>query len=110
MKIKQIKKYIIALLCTNFLLVGCSSNNVSNNTDEHEPITMAIAYQGASAFLALLNEKYPEVNLVIEPYSGGNTTQYVAEAFEYGELPDIVMRTYYSPDRDDVSDLMLDMS
>lgn len=110
MKIKQIKKYIIALLCTNFLLVGCSSNNVSNNTDVHEPITMAIAYQGASAFLALLNEKYPEVNLVIEPYSGGNTTQYVTEAFEYGELPDIVMRTYYSPDIDDVSDLMLDMS
>ncbi len=107
----RIKKLIVSLLCLTFLISGCSNNDTSDNSDgEHEPITMAYAYQCASAFLALVHEKYPEVNLVMEPYSGGNTTQYITEAFEYGELPDIVMRSYYSPNSDDVSDLMLDMS
>ena len=107
----KIKKLIVSLLCLTFLISGCSNNDTSDNSDaEHEPITMAYAYQSASAFLALVHEKYPEVNLVMEPYSGGNTTQYITEAFEYGELPDIVMRSYYSPSSDDVSDLMLDMS
>ena len=109
--LKKISKSILIYMCLIMLLSGCASNNDnSTNNSEHEPITMAYAYQGASAFLALVHEKYPEVNLVLEPYSGANTTQYITEAFEYGELPDIVMRSYYSPDRDDVSDLMLDMS
>ncbi len=107
----RIKKLIASLLCLAILMSGCSNHEISDNPNkEHEPITMMVAYQSTSAFLSLLHEKYPEVNLQMEVYSGDNTTQYVTERFENNNLTDIVVRTYYSPELINASEYVLDLS
>lgn len=86
------------------MLVGCSgtaSKNASDNsnTSDHPTVTMNAPYRNMSAFSDLVHEKYPEVNLEIEPYNGQNTTQYFIDMRDTGNMPDIYFSTIYFPGR-----------
>lgn len=77
---------------------------------QHEPITMESPFRDISPFLDVLNEKYPEVNLEILPYSGKNTTTYLQDELKADDMPDIYVATVYSPGQMDLSDRLIDLS
>ena len=62
------------------------------------------------AFVELVHEKYPEINLEILPYSGQNTTAWMKSMLRAGELPDIYFTTMYTPNTDPVADKLMDLS
>lgn len=95
------------------LLSGCAGKDntgVKSSTTEHEPITIQSPFRDISPFLDLLNEKYPEINLEVIPYSGKNTTAYLRAELKVGDMPDIYATTVYFPGQEDLSDRLIDMS
>ena len=123
MKTKRSFSSLLAISCALTLLSGCGSNEDlggdskdvafdvnTEGTDEHDPITIQSPFRDISPFLDLLNEKYPEINLEVLPYSGKNTTAYLQAELRAGDMPDIYVTTVYSPGREDVSDRLIDMS
>lgn len=123
MKTKRSFSSLLAVSCALTLLSGCGSNKDlsgdskdvafdvnTEGTDEHDPITIQSPFRDISPFLDLLNEKYPEINLEVLPYSGKNTTAYLQAELRAGDMPDIYVTTVYSPGREDVSDRLIDMS
>ena len=112
MKKKRVLSLLLALACVLSLLSGCGSKTDAdkNGDSEHPTITMNAPYRNMSTFYNLVKEKYPEVNLEIEPYNGMNTTSYFMDMRKTGNLPDIYFSTVYVPGRyDDVADF-LDLS
>ena len=104
---RRILSVLLVLLCLASLLAGCGGAGAG---EEHPVITMNAPYRNMSTFYNLVKEKYPEVNLEIEPYNGMNTTSYFMDMRKTGNLPDIYFSTVYVPGRyDDKADL-LDMS
>lgn len=120
MKMKKIITIILTLTCIISLLAGCTNQNESSSelksngtvstTGEHEPITITAPFRNISAFMDLVNEKYPEINLEVIPYSGANTTAYVTAQLKTGDMPDIYCTTIYLPGLEDLSDKLLDLS
>ena len=112
MQKKRILSLLLAAVCTVSLLAGCGSKTDEGKTDnsDHPTITMNAPYRNVSAFYNLVKEKYPEINLEIEPYNGNNTTSYFNDMRKSGNLPDIYFSTIYFPGRyDDAADF-LDLS
>lgn len=108
MKKKRVLSLLLAAACVLSLLAGCGSKN--GGSSDHPTITMNAPYRNMSAFYNLVKEKYPEVNLEIEPYNGNNTTSYFLDMRKSGNLPDIYFSTIYFPGRyDDAADF-LDLS
>ena len=58
----------------------------------------------------MLNEKYPEINLEVIPYSGQNMTAYVHDELSTNNMPDIYTTTMYFPGQEDLSDRLIDIS
>ena len=90
------KSLVIMLLMMMIVsLVGCSSNNNEEEsaTTEHEPITIMDAQRDYSAFIDLVHEKYPEINIEVVPYRGGNMSAYCKQQLETGIMPDIYSTT-----------------
>lgn len=117
MKKGRILSFIMASVCTASLFVGCGNENTDKNdskdttgNSEHPVITMNAPYRNMSAFYDLVHEKYPEINLEIEPYNGYNMTSYVLDMRQAGEIPDIYFTTYYNPGRYDDENDLLDLS
>ena len=81
-----------------------------SSSSEHEPITMMVIYQDVEGFRDLVHEKYPEINLQFEVYNGTNATEFLTESLYAGEATDIVLRTAYMPELEDLSDTLLDLS
>lgn len=121
------KRKLIALLavsvCAASLVAGCGGKEkaVSETQEEtaaetaeevsaHEPITILSSFKNMSAFMNLVKEKYPEINLEIIPYSGGNYTAYVESQLVTGDMPDIYSTKAYSPGQMDLSDKLIDLS
>lgn len=107
----QKKRWTVLLLaaaCSAVLLTGCgskqSTDDGSADTGEHEVITMQSPFRNMSAFVDIVHEKYPEINLEVVPYSGKNYTAYVKAELAADDMPDIYCTTYFTPDLDDVSD------
>ena len=125
MRLRKVLSLGLALACSVSLLAGCGSAAASagtqtsadnsttqgvTGTSEHPVITMNAPYRNMSAFYDLVKEKYPEINLEIEPYNGNNTTTYFMDMRKSGNLPDIYFSTIYFPGRyDDAADF-LDLS
>lgn len=63
-----------------------------------------------SAFVELVHEKYPEINLEVIPYSGSNYSSYVRSQLVSGDMPDIYSTKVYAPGQMDLSDELIDMS
>lgn len=106
MKKKTVSLMTAAAIAVS-MLSGC---NNSAAPAEHEPITMQLPFRDMSPFLDLLEEKYPEINLEIIPYSGKNTTAYTSAQLRAGDMPDIYTTTIYVPGQDDLSDRLIDLS
>ena len=82
----------------------------TDKTSDHEVITINAPYHNISSFIDLVHEKYPEINMEVEPYSGTNTTAWMREMLNSGELPDLYFTTSYSAVNEDVGDKLLDLS
>ena len=67
---KKPLKALAVLTCGAALLFGAGALADS----DHPVITMNAPYRNMSAFMDLLHEKYPEINLEIAAYHGQNTT------------------------------------
>lgn len=113
----QKKRWTVLLLaaaCSAALLTGCgskqSTDDGSAGTGEHEVITMQSPFRNMSAFVDIVHEKYPEINLEVVPYSGKNYTAYVKAELAADDMPDIYCTTYFTPDLDDASDKLIDLS
>ena len=60
---------------------------------EHEPITIGDYNRDYTKLIELGHEKYPEINVQIEPYKGSNMTGYMKKQLETGRMPDIYVTT-----------------
>ena len=112
MKRKSLIIRMLAVICILSLLAGCTGTDMETNdtaedqstvddtaavgADEaakHEPITIMDAQRDYSAFIELVHEKYPEINIEIVPYRGGNMSAYCKQQLETGIMPDIYSTT-----------------
>lgn len=80
------------------------------NVSDHEPISILSSHKNMSAFMELVHEKYPEINLEIIPYSGGNFSSYVKSQLVTGDMPDIYSTKVYTPGQMEISDKLVDLS
>lgn len=102
---------MLASACAMSLMTACKSSPESkNNKNEHEPITIQSPFRDISPFLDVLDEKYPEINLEVIPYSGKNTTAYLKAELRAGDMPDIYVATVYFPGQEDLSGKLIDLS
>ena len=92
------------------LLAGCGSRAESGKDREHPVITMNAPYRNMATFRDLVREKYPEVNLEIIPYNGGNTTAFFTDMRRADQMTDIYFSTVYSPGQYDDKGQLLDLS
>lgn len=95
------------------VFTGCDGINHAVQEEvvaEHEPVTVQSPFRDIDAFIDLLHEKYPEINLEVLPYSGKNTTTYTINQLKAGDMPDIYMTTFYTPGLMDLSDKLIDLS
>lgn len=83
-----------------------------NEEAEHEPITMTamVPFRNPSHLADLVHEKYPEINIEFQPYSGYNGSAYSKALLYAGEVPDIYIGSLYSIGTTDVSDTLIDLS
>lgn len=87
---------VLVIACIALLMIGCSGNTTesgSTKTGEHEPITIMDAQRDYSALIELVHEKYPEINIEVVPYRGGNMSAYCKQQLETGIMPDIYSTT-----------------
>lgn len=105
-------KKLLCLLLSGVMAVsiftGCSestglSNEETKTTEKsenlkkkkHEPITIMDGNRDYTKLQKLIKQKYPEIDLKIEAYQGANTTVYMSEQLETGDMPDIYSSTGY---------------
>lgn len=134
-KSRKVLTWMLTAVCAVSLLTGCGSvktdadgnqgqsheqGQSAKNSDtvihnnqgksNHEPITIVSSYKDMSAFVELVHEKYPEINLEVIPYSGSNYSSYVHSQLLSGDMPDIYSTKVYAPGQMDLSDKLIDMS
>lgn len=107
---KRTLSLLLAVICIVSLFAGCGGNGAVVKKGKHEPITINAPYRNIDAFIDLVHEKHPEINIEIVPYSGANTTAWMKSMLKSGELTDIYFTTIYSPENERVSDKLLDIS
>lgn len=88
------KRWLSGLLAAVLLLGMTACGGPTGSAGEHEPITIMDASRDYSALLDLLHEQYPEVQVQIQAYRGGNMSAYMAKQLKSGEMPDIYSTTY----------------
>ena len=121
MKKKKRMVLLAAAAGISVLVTGCGVNEAGvshtektaaaeNVVSNHEPITILSSFKNMSAFLELVHEKYPEINLEVIPYSGANYSAYVKAQLITGDMPDIYSTKAYAPGQMDVSDKLIDLS
>ena len=126
MKNKKGIALLLSAVCVASLLTGCQTskkNDVDSSKEtasvdsvddkdvkQHEAITIESPLRDMSAFIRLVKEKYPEINLEVIPYSGWNMSAYLIGQLHSGDMPDIYTTTVYSPGQEDVSDKLIDLS
>ena len=109
------KKCILSMVLVSVgiitLLTGCGSEtNSTKNTSEHETLTISMPDRSMGAFVDLVHEKYPEINLEVIPYSGQNTSIYLANQLNVDDMPDIYFSNIYRPGQEDVRENLIDLS
>lgn len=96
---------LLAATAAGSLLVGCGSSSSVSQTaaasstasaakaGEHAPITIMDANRDYSALMDLVHQKYPEIELQVQPYRGHNTTVYMKKQLSTDHQPDIYNTT-----------------
>lgn len=101
---KRILCIVLSLVCVMSLVTGCGKNDESNS------VTLMCG-TGMSKFAEAIKEKYPEINLVQQPYGGNNESKYTASQLTSGEMPDIysapLVWTQYG---DEIEENLVDLS
>lgn len=108
MKSRQIGSLLLtgALAISSF--TGCAAGTATEQkesktgtaqeaekTRKHEPITIMDGNRDYTRLIELVEKKYPEIDLRVEAYQGANTTEYMSEQLEMGDMPDIYSSTEY---------------
>ena len=77
---------------------------------EHEPITIMSANKDYSGFIEYVKSVYPEINIDVVPYRGGNATQYMYDQLYTGHMPDIYSTTQMFTCYDKYPENLIDLS
>ncbi len=96
MRKKSLVAILLLVVCiTSLFAKGISEEQteVTTQTTEHESVTLMDAQRDYGALIALVAEKYPEINIEIEPYRGRNMSAYCKQQLETGIMPDIYSST-----------------
>ena len=102
---------VIMAACLLSLLTGCGKQaDIEKNNSKHEALTISMADRDMGAFVELVHAKYPEINLDVIPYSGQNTSAYLAAQLKVGDIPDIYFTNIYRPGQEEVRENLLDLS
>ena len=109
MKPQRITALILALACTLTTLAACGRRDDAAE-ETHEPLTIVSLFPEMDHFIKKVHETYPEINIEVIPYAGGNTTAYLNAQLRSGHMPDIYLTTIYMPERQDLSDKLIDLS
>ena len=88
---RKLKAAILILAVAGTICVPVESK--AQETGEHEPITIMDANRDYTDLIALVHEKYPEINIQIVPYKGRNTSSYMKKQLVTGIMPDIYSTT-----------------
>ncbi|MGN1090038.1 MAG: ABC transporter substrate-binding protein, partial [Huintestinicola sp.] len=92
MRIKKISALVLASVMTLSLAAcgksGTEKEVTQSTSGEHEPITIMSANKDYSGFIEYVKSVYPEINIEIIPYRGGNSTQYMYDQLYTGHMPD----------------------
>lgn len=111
---KRMIGWMLIIVCVLFLFPGCTDTKEAMTKDQtkavHVPVTVEAPYRNLSAFIDLVKEKYPQINLKVLPYSGGNMSAYVQNQLKANDMPDIYFTSVYMPGLEDLSDRLIDMS
>ena len=110
---RKIRSRILLTAAALTFLTGCTGEIASTEKHKeeiHEAITMLSPFRNMSAFIEMVHEQYPEINIEVVPYSGANYTAYVKAQLAANDMPDIYCSTYYIPGREEVSDRLIDKS
>lgn len=114
MQKKRLLSLILVVASVMLLMAGCVGNtdtqDIGESNGEHEAITMSMPDRSMGAFVDLVHEKYPEINLEIIPYSGDNKSIYLASQLKVGDIPDIYFSNIYSHGQKEVHDNLMDLS
>lgn len=101
----------LGITCVAFLFAGCGSKEGgTGKNEEHPTITMNAPYRNMSMFVQKVHDEYPEINLEVIPYNGQDTTEYMKNLRNSGEMTDIYFSTIYVPGRYDDKNDFLDLS
>ena len=103
MKKKHILALVLVVVMVLAMLPGCSGSK------EHEAITIMDAQRDYSGLIELVHEKYPEINIEVIPYRGGNRSAYMKQQLETGSIPDIYSSTQ-AWDSDIQKEYLIDLS
>lgn len=106
MRYKRMLCFLLSGIMTASVVTGCGGNagdskeetkvsEKSENTQKHEPITIMDGNRDYTKLQKLVEQKYPEIDLEVEAYQGANTTAYMSEQLETGDMPDIYSSTGY---------------
>ena len=102
---------LLVLSCLFSLLTGCGNkSDTVPNDSAHEPITISMPDISMHTFLEMVNEKYPEINLEVIPYSGDNKSMYLASQLKAGDMPDIYFTNLYRRGQKEVRENLLDLA
>ena len=124
MKNKRILGFFLAAASSLTLLAGCGGTTAVSKTPAdsaaaatpqaaasgHEPITIQSPYGSISTFVNYVHEKYPEINLQVQVYSGTNASTYWKSQLQSGEMPDIYFTSNYPVDITDMGDKLIDLA
>lgn len=86
-------KKLISLILATVMVLNLTGCQKSGTETEHEPITIMSANKDYTGFIEYVKSVYPEINIEIIPYRGGNTTQYMYDQLYTGHMPDIYSTT-----------------
>ena len=109
------KRIITALLLAVGLLTGCYADPAAVDSPDrvHAPLTIFAPDCEIDDFIDEVHRVYPEINFEIVNYNGQNTTAYMQEMFEAGDIPDIFGMTFNLTkymDQTAVRERLIDMS
>lgn len=88
---------LCVILCVS--LVACNVDDGINingylpDFNSHEPITIMDAGRDYKNLIALVNKRYPEINVQVVPYNGSNMSAYMKRQLTSGSMPDIYTTT-----------------
>lgn len=109
-RLAWISALLLVLSLTACGTIGSDGVPASAQHAEHEPITIMSGGREYSGFIEYVESIYPEINIEVIPYRGGNTTQYMYDQLLTGYMPDIYGTTQMFTCYDKYEENLIDLS